>query len=148
MPGYQTARVGVSREFKLVLMFAHYTHDQSYVPPIKRPHAPTQWQKRTPAEISLEAAWRAAIPVRAPKCNASFTRLYAPYDVLLVVRDGWLRTALPNDGRINTEGLATCASCEELVDPLRDDECPWCDTPLPARQATGGVTLVKGGDDR
>jgi len=129
-------------------MFAHYTHDQSYVPPINRPHAPDMWQDRTPAEVSLEAAWRVAIPVHAPECNASHTRLYAPYDALFVVRGGVLRTVLNNDGRIDTEGLATCAGCDELVDPLRDDECPWCDSPLPAQQVTGGVTLVKGGDDR
>ncbi|WP_200530886.1 hypothetical protein [Halorubrum sp. LN27] len=130
-------------------MFGHYTHDESYVPPINEPHAYEQWEARTPAEISLEEGWRAAIPVHAPECNATFTRLYAPYNVLFVVRDGLLRTELNNDGRIDTEGLSTCPSCEELIDPLRaEGNCPWCDAVLPNRQTTGGVTLVTGGAQR
>jgi len=130
-------------------MFAHYTHDESYVPPINRPHAPDMWEERTPAEISLVEGWKEAIPVHAPECNASYTRLYAPYDILFVVRDGFLRTELNNDGRIDLEGLSACPSCEDLIDPLRaEGTCPWCDTPLPNTQQTGGVTLVSGGEQR
>jgi len=44
----------------------HYTHDQSYVPPINRPHAIDQWTDRTPAELPLVDAWKEAIPVDAP----------------------------------------------------------------------------------
>jgi len=127
-------------------MFAHYTHDKSYVPPINQPHAREMWEARTPAKKSLEEAWRAAIPVRAPECNATYTRLYAPYNMLFVVRDGLLRTELNNDGRIDTEGLSICPCCEELIDPLRaQGHCPWCKATLPSRQTTGGVTLVSGG---
>lgn len=131
------------------IMFDHYTHDESYVPPINRPHAPEMWEERTPAEISLEEGWKAAIPVRAPECNARFTRLYAPYNVLFVVRGGLLRTELINDGRIDTEGLSVCSACDELYDPLRASRtCPWCDAVLPDQRTTGGVTLVSGGGQR
>lgn len=127
-------------------MFDQYTHDQSYVPPIKRPHAPDRWGERTPAEVSVEEAWKEAVPVHAPECDATSTRLYVPYDVLLVERAGMLRTVLHNDGRIDLEGLSACGSCEGLYDPLRvGGECRWCDAPLSARRTTGGVTLVTGG---
>lgn len=130
-------------------MFDHYTHDESYVPPINRPHAPDMWEDRTPAEISLEEGWKRAIPVRAPECNATFTRLYAPYDILFVVRDGLLRTELNNDGRIDLEGLSTCSECNDLYDPFRaGGTCPWCDAVLPSRRKTGGVELVVGGEQR
>jgi len=130
-------------------MFGHYTHDQSYVPPINRPHAVEKWEARTPAEIPLEEGWKAAIPVRAPECNATFTRLYAPYNVLFVVRDGLLRTTLINDGRIDLEGLSVCPECDDLYDPLRaSGTCPWCDATLPSQRTTGGVTLIAGGEQR
>lgn len=130
-------------------MFEHYAHNQSYVPPINYPHAPERWEERTPAEISLEEAWKEAVPVHAPECDATSTRLYVPYDVLLVERAGMLRTVLNNDGRINLEGLSACPSCEGLYDPLHaDGTCGWCDALLPTRRTTGGVTLVSGGDQR
>lgn len=125
----------------------HYAHDQSYVPPINRPHAIDQWNDRTPAELSLVEAWKAAVPVHAPECDADSTRLYVPYDALLVERAGVLRTVLHNDGRIDLNGLSTCPSCEGLYDPLRSSgTCRWCDAPLPTQQTTGGVTLVRGGE--
>ena len=111
-------------------MFDHYTHDESYVPRINRPHAPEMWEARTPAEISLEEGWKAAIPVRAPECNARFTRLYAPYDVLFVVRDGLLRTELHSDHRTDLSGLLPCTACGDPVDPVLTERCPWCDAAL------------------
>jgi hypothetical protein len=128
-------------------MYEHYTHAQSYVPSINRPHAPERWEERTPADISLAEAWKDAVPVHAPECDADSTRLYAPYDVLLVERAGTLRTVLYNDGRINPEGLAACPSCDGLYDPLQSSgTCRWCDAPLPTHRTAGGVTLVTGGD--
>jgi hypothetical protein len=127
----------------------HYAHDQSYVPTINRPHAIDQWTARTPAELRLVEAWKTAIPVNAPECDADSTRLYVPYDVLLVERGGVLRTVLHNDGRIDTAGLSVCPGCEGLYDPLLTGaSCRWCDGPLPSRRSTGGVTLVVGGGQR
>jgi hypothetical protein len=129
-------------------MSIHYTHEQSYNPPIERPHAETRWTERTPAEPSLRDAWQAAIPVDAPDCDAETVRLYAPYDVLLVVRAGVLRTVLhADDDRTDHAGLSPCEGCGDLVDPVRDARCPWCDAPLATMEVPGGVTLRRG-DDR
>ncbi|MBB6090852.1 hypothetical protein [Halobacterium salinarum] len=128
-------------------MSVHYTHQQSYVPPINRPHAPEQWRKRTPAEIDIEAAWKLAIPVRAPECNAQDVRLYAPYDALLLVRGGLLRTALLSDHRTDLAGLFPCPSCDDLVDPIRSDCCPWCDAVL-EDVARSSIRVTKGGGQR
>jgi hypothetical protein len=125
----------------------HYTHDQSYVPQINRPHAPEQWRTRTPAGLTLVEAWKQAVPIRAPDCDADSTRLYAPYDALLVERSGVLRTVLNNDGRVETDGLSTCPSCNGLYDPLRTEgSCRWCGAPLPSQRTTASVTLVRGGE--
>jgi len=127
----------------------HYTHDQSYVPPINRPHAIDQWTDRTPAELPLVDAWKEAIPGRRPECDADSTRLYVPYDALLIERGGVLRTVLHNDGRIDTDGLSVCPSCKGFYDPLHSDgDCRWCNAPLPSRRSTSGVTLVVGGGQR
>jgi hypothetical protein len=126
----------------------HYTHDQSYVPPINRPHAIDRWHERTPADVTLIEAWKEATPVHAPECEADSTRLYAPYNVLLVERAGVLRTVLHNDGQIDHSGLSECPHCDCVYDPLRSgDTCQWCDGPLPARRTTGGATLVLGGGE-
>lgn len=126
----------------------HYTHDQSYVPHINRPHAVEQWTDRTPADIPLVDAWREAVPVHAPECNAHSTRLYVPYDALLVERAGLLRTVLHNDDRIDVDGLSICPNCNGLYDPVWSSSvCRWCGETLPDRRKTSGVTLVTGGEE-
>lgn len=127
-------------------MSVHYTHEQSYVPTINKPHAIDQWNDRTPAEIPLIDAWRKSIPVAAPECDAETVRYYAPYDALLIVRAGVLRTVLISDNRTDFSGLSPCESCGELVDPLRADECPWCEATLEVGNVPGGVVLRRGGD--
>lgn len=121
--------------------------DQSYLPPITD-HAHARWQERTPADRPLEVAWRQATPVEAPAAGCDHARLYEPYDALLVVRAGWLRTVLHNDGRLETAGLVLCGACDDLVDPITDECCPWCDEPLPAVQQCGAITVVRGGGQR
>jgi hypothetical protein len=128
-------------------MSVHYTHRQSYVPPINRPHAPEQWRKRTPAAVSIEDAWKVAIPVRAPECDAQDVRLYAPYDALLLVRGGLLRTALLSDHRTDLSGLLPCPECDDLVDPIRSTTCPWCECELEQLQC-GSVAVDLGGGGR
>lgn len=127
-------------------MSVHYTHEQSYVPAINRPHAIEQWQGRTPAQLSLVDAWRKAIPVEAPECDAETVRLYAPYDVLLIDRGGVLRTVLYADDRTDLSGLSPCESCEELVDPVRAERCPWCGYHLDVVTASDGIVLRRGGE--
>jgi len=126
-------------------MPVHYTHQQSYVPPINRPHAPKRWCERTPAEVSIEEAWKVAIPVSAPECQAQDVRLYAPYGMLLLVRGGLLRTALVSDHRTDLSGLLPCPECDDLVDPLRSDACPWCEATLEQLKC-GQVTVSLGGE--
>lgn len=128
-------------------MSAHYTHQRSYVPPINHPHAPEQWRKRTPADISIEEAWKVAIPVNAPECDAQDVRLYAPYNALLLVRGGLLRTALVSDYRTDLSGLGPCPECDDLVDPLRSDTCPWCNSPLEKLEC-GPIRIDMGGKSR
>lgn len=108
-------------------MAVHYTHRQSYVPPINRPHAVDRWHERTPAEISITDAWKTAVPVRAPETDADDVRLYAPYDILLIVRAGLLRTELHSDHRTDLSGLLPCTACGDPVDPVLTERCPWCD---------------------
>lgn len=103
------------------------------------PHARDRWAERTPAEKPLTAAWAESLRVRAPAADADVVRLYAPYNALLILRDGTLRTVLHNDGRINCAALGVCASCENLVDPIEDNMCRWCD----AQVQTGGHGRVK-----
>lgn len=128
-------------------MTIHNTQRQSYVPPINRPHAPDQWRTRTPAEISIEEAWKVAIPVNAPECNAQDVRLYAPYDALLLVRGGLLRTVLVSDHRTDLSGLLPCPECDDLVDPLQADTCPWCDSQMEQLKC-GNISLTIEGEFR
>lgn len=121
--------------------------DQTFVPPIK-PHAHDRWHQRTPADRPLEVAWRAAKPVDAPAAECSAARLYEPYDALMLIRDGWLRTVLINDGRLNNAGLVMCSACDDLVDPVTDTECPWCGEAQPRTQTCGAITIVHGGESR
>jgi hypothetical protein len=107
------------------------------------PHAQDRWAERTPAEEPLSAAWEASVPVQVPAANATETRLYAPYDALLVYRHGLLRTVLLNDGRLECPGLDTCAACENLMDPIEDETCRWCGATT-RTQGHGGVTLTRG----
>jgi|APHM01.1.fsa_nt_gi hypothetical protein len=102
-------------------------------------HAQDRWTQRTPAEKPLTVAWTESIRVCAPAANADVARLYAPYDALLVLRDGTLRTVLTNDGRINCSALGVCASCKNLIDPIADTTCRWCDS----RVQTGAHGQVK-----
>lgn len=124
-------------------MSIHNNFDQTYCPPIK-PHARERWQERTSADRPLEAAWRAAKPVEAPAARCAYARLYEPSDVLMLVRAGWLRTVLINDGRLERKGLVMCEGCDDLVDPISDEECPWCGNPQPAVQKCGRITVVRG----
>lgn len=123
------------------------TLDQTNVPPIKQ-HARERWHQRTPADRPLAIAWQQAKTVEAPAAQCSDARLYEPYDALLLVRDGWLRTVLINDGRLRNPGLVMCEACDDLVDPISDTECPWCGEPQPAEQVCGQITVVHGGTQR
>ena len=127
-------------------MSVHYTYDQSYVPPINYPHAYKRWSERTPAEVSIKVAWMCAIPVEAPECDAQDVRLYAPYDALLIVRGGVLRTALLSDYRTDLSGLTPCSKCNDLIDPLRSETCPWCDTVVGGCLESGRIAINLGGD--
>lgn len=107
-------------------------------------HAQEQWAERTPAEMSLKAAWEQSVPVEAPEADSTAARLYPPYDALLLVQHATVATVLNNDGRLNTPGLVECSTCGDLVDPVEVDACPWCgdeqaDTPRP-----GCVTITRG----
>ncbi|WP_418284836.1 hypothetical protein [Halorubrum sp. DTA46] len=125
-----------------------YTNlDQTYLPPIKQ-HARDRWHERFPTDRPLEAAWRTAKPVDAPAARCSHARLYEPVDALMLVRDGWLRTVLINDGRLATTGLVMCEACDDLVDPITDTRCPTCGEPQPAVQTCGQVTVIRGGGHR
>lgn len=121
--------------------------DQTHLPPIK-PHARDRWNERTPADRPLEVAWRHAKPVEAPAARCSYARLYERYDALMLVRDGWLRTVLNNDGRLEMDGLVMCEACDDLVDPITETECPGCGEPQPAVQTCGQITVKRGGDRR
>lgn len=122
------------------------TQHQSYAPPINYPHAYKRWSERTPAEVSIEEAWIRAIPVEAPECDAQDVRLYAPYDALLVVRGGVLRTVLLSDDRTDLSGLTPCSKCDDLIDPLRSEICPWCDTEVSGCLKSGEIAIDLGGD--
>ena len=128
-------------------MSARNNLEQTYVPPIKE-HARARWHERTPADRPLEAAWRAGKPVSAPAARCSDARLYEPYNALMVVRNGWLRTVLVNDGRLDKDGLVMCKACDDLVDPISDSECPWCGEPQPRTRTCGAITVVRGGETR
>lgn len=125
-------------------MSVHQNLDQMHLPPI-RAHAHHRWNERTPADRPLEIAWRQAKPVDAPAAECSYARLYEPYDALMLVRMGWLRTVVINDGRLEKDGLLMCDACDDLVDPISDTCCPWCGEPLPAVRTCGPITVIHGG---
>jgi RNA polymerase subunit RPABC4/transcription elongation factor Spt4 len=128
-------------------MSAHTTLDQTYLPLIKQ-HARDRWHERTPGNQPLASAWFSATPVDAPAAKCSHARLYEPTDALMLVRDGWLRTVLINDGRLQHSGLVMCDNCDDLVDPITHTRCPTCGSPQPAVQTCGQVTVVHGGENR
>ena len=128
-------------------MSVHTNLDQTYLPLIKQ-HARDRWHERTPADQPLASAWFSATPVTAPAARCSHARLYEPTDALMLVRDGWLRTVLINDGRLQKDGLAMCEACDDLVDPITDTQCPSCGHSLPDIQTCGQVTVVRGGENR
>lgn len=123
------------------------TLDQTKVPPITQ-HAYERWNQRTPADRPLEVAWRQATPVDAPAAECSDVRLYEPFNALLLVRDGRLRTVLNNDGRLTNPWVVMCDACDDLVDPISETECPGCGEPQPAEQVCGQITVVRGGEQR
>ncbi|WP_152422408.1 hypothetical protein [Halorubrum californiense] len=128
-------------------MSVHTNLDQTYLPLIKQ-HARDRWHERTPADRSIEEAWRVATPVDAPAAECSHARLHEPTDALLLVRDGWLRTVLNNDGRLQKAGFVMCDSCDDLVDPITDTCCPSCGDPQPTVQTSGQITIIHGGENR
>jgi hypothetical protein len=65
----------------------------------------------------------------------------------MLVRDGWLRTVLINDGRLQHSGLVMCDACDDLIDPITHRRCPTCGNPQPAEQTSGQITVVQGGAD-
>ena len=128
-------------------MSVHPNLDQTHLPLIKQ-HARDRWNERTPADQPLASAWFSATPVTAPAARCSHARLYEPTDALILVRDGWLRTVLINDGRLQESGLVMCCSCDDLIDPITDEHCPTCGESQPAKQTSGQITVVHGGGNR
>jgi len=70
-------------------------------PPTEQPttitgHARCRWATRTPISdpVALRRAWSKGLDVEAPEVNGEAVRLYPPHDLLLVKRDGVLRTVL------------------------------------------------------
>jgi hypothetical protein len=117
---------------------------QNTVPVMISEHAQEQWAARTPAEISLKTAWERSVAVEAPEADSTAARLYPPYDALLLVQHATMATVLNNDGRLNTSGLIECPSCEDWVDPVEDDDCPWCGEDCTGSARPGSVTLTRG----
>lgn len=107
-------------------------------------HAQHQWAERTPASISLEAAWEQALDVEAPAADCTSARLYPPHDALFPVKDATLTTVLHNDGRLNTPGLIECANCGDLMDPIKHPTCPWCGSDSASTPRPGRVTVTRG----
>lgn len=107
------------------------------------PHAKDRWAERTPAEEPLSEAWAASVCVRAPAAHADETRLYAPYNALLVYRQGMLRTVLHNDGRVECAALGTCSTCENVIDPIADETCRWCGAETQT-EGRGRVVVTRG----
>ena len=104
-----------------------------------------RWAERTDSNDpgSLRAAWRQSIRVWSPEVNGEMVRLYAPQDLLLVKRDGVVRTVLHADyTRLEIGGFTRCEHCGNLMNPLEGNDCPWCDNPL---TADGPVISLGGG---
>lgn len=117
---------------------------QTQIPTTISAHAQEQWAKRTPAEISLKAAWEQSVAVEAPEADSTAARLYPPYNALLIVQHATVATVLNNDGRINTPGLVECTSCGDLIDPVESDTCPWCGDDCAETAQPGSITLTRG----
>jgi hypothetical protein len=118
---------------------------QGAVPIRMSDHARDRWIKRTPADISLEAAWNQALDVEAPEADATAARLFPPYNALLLVRHANLTTVLYNhDHRLNTPGLTDCPRCGDLIDPVDYETCPWCGADCTRTARPGCVTITRG----
>lgn len=117
---------------------------QTAIPVTISEHAQDQWAKRTPANISLKAAWEQSVAVEAPEADSTAARLYPPHNMLLLVKHATMTTVLHNDGRLNTPGLIDCPACGDLVDPIDHDVCPWCDADCTGTTRPGCVTLTRG----
>ncbi len=64
-------------------------HSQNIGPVPITDHAHERWAERAAtAGTDIETAWHQSIPVGAPERDADMARLYAPCDVLFVVRGG------------------------------------------------------------
>lgn len=119
---------------------------QDTLPVTMSAHARQQWTKRTPADIPLETAWNRAVDVEAPEADSTHSRLYPPYNALLLVKHTTVTTVLHNDStRLNTPGLSDCPRCGDLVDPVDHDTCPWCGADCAKTTRPGCVTLTRGG---
>lgn len=125
-------------------MSAHTNFDQTYLPQIKQ-HARDRWHERTPVDRSIEEAWFIAIPVEAPEADYDHARLYKPTNILLIVRDEWLRTVLNNDGRIQAP---RCDNCDELVESVTSSRCSSCGEPQSLVQTPGRPTITRDGENR
>jgi hypothetical protein len=108
-------------------------------------HAQDQWATRTPAELSLKSAWEQSVSVVAPEADSTAARLYPPYNALLVVKHATVTTVLNNDGRLDTSGLIECPSCDDWVDPVDHDACPWCGAECDEAARPGRITVSRGG---
>ena len=118
---------------------------QGAVPIRMSDHARDRWIKRTPADISLEAAWNQALDVEAPEADATAARLFPPYNALLLVKHANLTTVLYNhDHRLNTPGLTDCPRCGDLIDPVDYETCPWCGADCTRTARPGCVTITRG----
>jgi len=108
-------------------------------------HAHERWAERAAtAEIDIESAWHQSIPVNAPVRDADMARLYAPCDVLFVVRGGTVTTACPaNYDSLDISELGECSSCANL-DTLHygDAACRWCGSEQRQVEMTNGVTVT------
>ena len=108
-------------------------------------HAHERWAERAAtAETDIETAWHQSIPVAAPERDADTARLYAPCDVLFVVRGGAVTTVYPaNYGSLNTDGLGACTACGNL-DSLQygDTACRWCNTQPQEITLDSGLTVT------
>lgn len=125
-------------------MIRHTESIDSHCPPII-PHAEERWQKRTPVNepVDIGIAWKKTIIVGAPEIDCDIARLYQPYDLLIVVREGVIKTVLYADHhRLETEGFIYCVHCDCLIDPCKIDRtCTQCDEPITGSRTGGGMTI-------
>ncbi|EMA30967.1 hypothetical protein [Haloarcula japonica] len=120
-------------------------HSQNIGPVPITDHAHERWAERAAtAGTDIETAWHQSIPVGAPERDADMARLYAPCDVLFVVRGGAVTTVCPaNYGSLNTDGLGACTACGNL-DSLQygDTACRWCNTQPQEITLDSGLTVT------